>query len=272
MLAFLVQRFPHVSETQWAERMRGGKVMDKHHRPIDAHTRYQSGARILYFREVSEEPIVPFAERIVFQNTEILVADKPHFLPVTPGGDFVEECLLNRLRRRTGIDDLAPMHRLDRETAGLVLFSVNQQTRGFYHELFTRGEVEKTYEALADLASIPGERKWTIENRIERGEPRFRMRVVPGIANARSIIKLLTVRGNRGRFQLHPLTGKTHQLRLHMASLGFGIVNDRVYPELQSERADDFTRPLQLIARQLGFRDPVTGDQVDLESGQAVQE
>jgi len=266
VLEFLVQRFPHVPATEWVERLRSGKVTDEHHRPISAQTAYVPGARILYFREVPEEPVIPFAEEIIFQNDEILVADKPHFLPVTPGGDFVEECLLNRLRRRTGIDDLAPMHRLDRDTAGLVLFSINKQTRGLYHELFTHGEVEKTYEALARLDSIPDERQWKIENRIERGEPRFRMRIVSGIPNARSIIQLLEVHETLGRFRLHPLTGKTHQLRLHMAHLGFGILNDRVYPVLQPEGADNFAQPLQLLARRLRFRDPVTGSATELDS------
>lgn len=263
---FLARTFPHLSPTEWVERLRHGKVLDVRGHPIRAHTAYVPGTRIFYFREVPNEPVIPFAERIVLQNDEILVADKPHFLPVTPGGDFVEECLLNRLRKRTGLANLAPMHRLDRETAGLVLFSVNRKTRGRYHDLFMHGEVEKTYEALAMLDHLPSEREWTVENRIERGEPRFRMRVVPGIPNARSVIHLVEPIGNRGRFRLHPLTGKTHQLRLHMSGLGFPILNDRVYPTLLPESADDFDRPLQLVAKRLRFRDPVTGNGMEFES------
>jgi tRNA pseudouridine32 synthase/23S rRNA pseudouridine746 synthase len=268
---FLARTFPHVSPAEWAERLRAGKVTDARGDPVTADSPYVPGARIFYFREVRDEPVVPFAERIAFQNDEILVADKPHFLPVTPGGDFVEECLLNRLRKRTGIANLVPMHRLDRETAGLVLFSVNRQTRGAYHHLFAHGEAEKTYDALAQLDRLPTEREWTVENRIERGEPRFRMCVVPGIPNARSVIHLVEAIGSRGRFRLHPLTGKTHQLRLHMSGLGFPILNDRVYPKLLPESADDFDRPLQLIARRLRFCDPVSGRVMEFESERELQ-
>jgi tRNA pseudouridine32 synthase/23S rRNA pseudouridine746 synthase len=266
ILEFLIRAFPHVSAERWASRLRDGRLLDDTGRPITDEMAYRPGRRIFYFREVEREPVIPFAEQILFQNDEILVADKPHFLPVTPGGNFVQECLLNRLRARTGIADLAPMHRLDRETAGLVLFSVNRQTRGVYHELFTRGEVNKTYEALAQLDRLPSERQWTVENRIERGEPRFRMCIVPGAANARSVIDLMEVNDNRARFRLYPITGKTHQLRLHMSSLGFGILNDRVYPNLLPERNDDCTQPLRLLAKRLRFRDPLTGTGMEFES------
>lgn len=266
ILDFLATAFPHVSRERWAQRLRDGKLRDARGEPIDLQTPYRAGMRIFYFREVESEPVVPFPETILFQNDDILVADKPHFLPVTPGGDFVEECLLNRLRAKTGIADLAPMHRLDRETAGLVLLSVNKRTRGLYHALFTRGEVEKTYEALAELRQPPTEREWRVENRIVRGEPRFRMQVVAGAVNARSVIHLVEVSGNRGRFRLHPLTGKTHQLRLHMSGLGFPILNDRVYPQLLPERADDYAQPLQLLAQQLRWRDPVRGIPFEFQS------
>jgi tRNA pseudouridine32 synthase/23S rRNA pseudouridine746 synthase len=173
---------------------------------------------------------------------------------------------LNRLRARTGIAGLAPLHRLDRETAGIVIFSVNPETRGAYHELFMKGNVEKIYHALAEVHHPPRENRWTVENRIVRGEPRFRMQVVPGIANARSHIELLEVNRNCGLFRLQPVTGKTHQLRLHLSGLGFGILNDRVYPELQPEREDDFDRPLQLLAGEIRFHDPVTGTDREFRS------
>lgn len=271
ILDFLTRTFPHITAEQWVERLRHGKVTDERGNAVTAETAYAPSKRIFYYREVQDEPVIPFAETILFQNDEILVADKPHFLPVTPGGRFVNECLLNRLRERTGIADLAPMHRLDRETAGLVLFSVNRKTRGLYHDLFMHGKAEKTYEALAILEQPPTERQWAVENRIERGEPRFRMKIVPGIVNARSVIHLLDVSGNLGRFRLHPLTGKTHQLRLHQCNLGFGIVNDRVYPMLQPERDDDLGQPLQLIANKLRFRDPLTGEDREFVSERELQ-
>ncbi len=256
---FLCRAFPGISRERWAQRLREGKVLDDQGQPVNADTPYSPSKRIFYFREVENEPVIPFAEQILFQDGEILVADKPHFLPVIPGGRYVEECLLNRLRARTGIAGLAPLHRLDRETAGLVIFSVNPKTRAAYHGLFMHGTVEKIYRALAEVNQPPRENQWTVENRIVRGEPRFRMKIVPGTVNARSHIQLLEVKHNRGLFRLQPVTGKTHQLRLHLSNLGFGIINDRVYPDLQPERDDDFGRPLQLLAREIRFHDPVTG-------------
>jgi len=266
LVEFLCRTFPAISRSRWTERIREGKVLDDQGKPITAETMYSPSRRIFYFREIENEPVIPFAGQILFQDDEILVADKPHFLPVIPGGRYVEECLLNRLRARTGIIGLAPLHRLDRETAGIVIFSVNKNTRGRYHELFMHGKVEKVYHALAVVNRPPRENQWTVENRIVRGEPRFRMKTVPGVANACSHIRLLEVNGNRGLFSLQPVTGKTHQLRLHMSGLGFRIINDRVYPELQPERNDDFDQPLQLLAKMVRFHDPVSGQDREFRS------
>ena len=231
---------------------------------------YVPSRRIFYFREVENEPVIPFAETILFQDDELLVACKPHFLPVIPGGRFVNECLLNRLRVRSGIQDLTPLHRIDRETAGIVIFSVNKKSRGLYHDLFMHGKVTKTYHALAEWIYPPQATQWVVENRIVRGEPRFKMKTVPGVTNARSTIQLVEVKANRARFQLHPVTGKTHQLRLHMSELGFTILHDRVYPVLQAEQDDDFARPLQLLAKMVQFRDPVTGQNREFRSGREL--
>ncbi len=266
IVEFLEKTFPAVSRERWAERIQKGKVLDDCGRPITADTKYSPAQRLFYFRETDSEPVIPFAEHILFQNDELLVACKPHFLPVIPGGRYVEECLLNRLRTRTGIDDLTPLHRLDRETAGIVAFSVNKTTRGLYHGLFMHGQVEKTYQALAEVDRPPRENRWTVENRIVRGEPRFRMQTVPGVANARSLIQLLEIKGSRGRFRLQPVTGKTHQLRLHLSGLGFSIVNDRVYPVLQPQTDDDFARPLQLLAEAIRFHDPVSKKPMEFRS------
>jgi len=178
---------------------------------------------------------------------------------VTPGGRYVDECLLNRLRSSTGIEDLVPLHRIDRGTAGLVIFSVNKKSRGLYGKLFLNGQVEKTYQALSACHPLQKTASWDVNNRIERGEPGFRMKTAPGGVNARSAINLVEVKGETARFTLQPRTGKTHQLRLHMSGLGFGILNDRYYPELQAESEDNFDTPLQLVAQMLRFRDPLSG-------------
>lgn len=259
ILAFLSGRFPAISREIWGERIAEGKVLDEKTERITLATAYAPMKRIFYFREVRTEPFIPFAEKILFRDDEILVACKPHFLPVTPGGRYVDECLLNRLRSSTGIEDLAPLHRIDRGTAGLVLFSVNKKSRGLYAQLFLNGLVEKTYQALAACHPLQETATWEVNNRIAQGEPGFRMKTVQGCVNARSVINLVEVKGTVARFTLQPRTGKTHQLRIHMSGLGFGILNDRYYPELQAESEDNFATPLQLVAQKLRFKDPLSG-------------
>jgi len=263
ILEFLTRRFPRIGGSCWQQRISAGKVLNAEHAPITADTEYLPHRQLFYFREVEQERLIPFTETILFQNDHLLVACKPHFLPVIPGGGYVNECLLNRLRTRTENNDLVPLHRIDRETAGVVMFSVNRSTRGLYSRLFANGMVNKSYQALAEYSHDPGKTVWSVENRIVKGEPWFRMRVVPGEPNSRSEIKLLEVDGTIARFDLFPITGKTHQLRIHMSGLGFRIVNDRYYPDLQPEQADDCEKPLRLVAKSVRFRDPVSGKNLE---------
>jgi len=263
ILEFLTVRFPQIGKNCWQQRISAGKVLSDDGAPISLNTAYQPHHPLYYFREVADERQIPFQEQILFQSDHLLVACKPHFLPVIPGGGYVNECLLNRLRTRTGNRDLVPLHRIDRETAGVVMFSVNRATRGLYARLFAKGMIEKSYQALAECSSNQDKNGWTVENRIVKGDPWFRMRTVPGPPNARSDIRLLERNGTIARFALFPITGKTHQLRIHMSGLGFRILNDRYYPELQPEQADDFDKPLRLIAKSVRFRDPVSGEELE---------
>ena len=269
VLDFLCQRFPKIPRHCWESRIAEGKVLGEDGSPIVGAGEYAPQKRIFYFREVAEEPVIPFTESILFQNEDLLVACKPHFLPVTPTGPFLSESLLHRLRRRTGNDDLVPIHRIDRETAGIVLFSANSRTRTPYYQLFKTGQVEKIYHALSAGSAASG-RAWLVENRMVPGEPWFRMKRVEGEVNARSRIELVEEKQGVSRFVLSPLTGKTHQLRLHMSSLGFPILNDRYYPHLQPKQPDDFDAPLQLVAKMVRFRDPVSGKVLEFQSEREV--
>lgn len=266
LLAFLVGRFPKISAQKWVERIATGKVLTEDGHPVTLDTQYIPNKRLFYFREVETEPVVPFQEQILFRNDHLMVACKPHFLPVTPGGPYVRETLINRLKENTGNPFLSPINRIDRGTAGLVLISVNKETRGLYQQLFMDGLVRKTYEAVADFPYDSGQKEWLVENRIEQGEPWFRMKTGVGEVNARSLIKLVEVIGSQARLQLFPITGKKHQLRIHLSGLGFPIVHDRYYPTLMKETPDDFSRPLQLLSRKIQFRDPITGVEMSFES------
>jgi len=266
ILEFLVKRFPRIEQDVWEERIVTGKVLDESGDPITRETPYVPQKRLFYFREVAEEPLIPLQEKIIFQNDEILVACKPPFLPVTPAGPYVNECLLNRLRRDTGISSLVPLHRIDRETSGLVLFSKNEKTRGLYGGLFLNGTIEKTYEALSEVSACPGENEWNVENRLVDDDIWFRSKVVQGAVNAKSRIKLVACNDTKAHFLLYPVTGKKHQLRVHMSGLGFRIMHDRYYPELLDKQEDDLSKPLQLIARRVQFTDPVSGKAMEFES------
>jgi tRNA pseudouridine32 synthase/23S rRNA pseudouridine746 synthase len=266
VIEFLSQRFPHIDKKTWEARILGGKVFSEQGDPISLATAYIPLTRLYYFREVEQEPCIPFSEKIIFCNENLLVACKPHFLPVIPGGPYVNECLLNRLKKTTENEHLSPINRIDRETAGLVLFSMDPKTRGRYQELFMTHQVEKTYRAVTTCAKVGKKRSWTVENRITQGNPWFRMKISPGKPNAISHITLIKTMDKKAFFKMSPVTGKKHQLRLHLSGLGFPILNDRVYPELLEEKTPDFSAPLQLLAEKIRFKDPLSGRNVSYTS------
>jgi tRNA pseudouridine32 synthase/23S rRNA pseudouridine746 synthase len=245
--------------------MAKGQVMDETGRCINSETGYRVGACIFYYRELEDEKTIPFGEEVIYQDEHILVADKPHFLPVIPSGKFLRETLLVRLRKQGAPEHLVPIHRLDRETAGVVLFSINPKTRGHYTSLFRNREITKIYEALAPTqkdSEFPATRR----SRIVRGEPFFRMKEVAGEANSETHISVLSNLGRLSLYQLIPLTGRKHQLRLHLAALNIPIINDKLYPELTTSDRDDFSKPLRLLAKSISFQDPLTGQQRHFES------
>jgi tRNA pseudouridine32 synthase/23S rRNA pseudouridine746 synthase len=214
---------------------------------------------------VPAEQSIPFEASIVYQDEHLLVADKPHFLPVSPVGGYVRETLLTRLQQRLANTDLAPLHRIDRGTAGLVMFSTNRGSRGAYQALFREHKIQKEYEVIAGAlpdAAFP----LTRCTRIERGEPFNISREAPGIPNTRTRIELKSTMGEWWRYALFPVTGKKHQLRVHMAALGAQILNDDLYPVILNRDPYDFDRPLQLLARALSFIDPMTGEPRSFES------
>lgn len=270
LLDYLDGRYPKVGRAIWERRLSSGLITEEDGRPVTLATVYRPRLRLRYFREVPDETPVPFVEDILFADEHILVADKPHFLPVIPAGPYVNECLLYRLRQRTGNPDLVPVNRLDRETAGLVLFSVNPATRGRYGMLFQRRRVHKLYEAIGRLPSAGGH-EWYVETRIEKGEPWFRSRNTEGDPNARSWIWLLDRAGDYGYFLVSPITGQNHQVRLHLCAIGSGVLNDALYPELWPAPKPGFENPLQLISRSLEFEDPLTGERHYFASRYALQ-
>lgn len=259
VLDALAAHFPSIPIAEWQSRFARGRVLDASGAAIAHDTPYRSGAVIQYFREVRDERVIPFESEILHWDAHLLVADKPHFLPVTPAGEYVQQTLLTRLVEQTGNAHLVPLHRIDRTTAGLVLFSVDPASRAAYQALFRNRQISKRYEAIAPplpQLAFPHARA----SRIVEGEPFFLMREVEGAANSETRIEVIEQGAARWRYALHPVTGKKHQLRVHMAALGAGIVNDEFYPLLQARTAGDYAQPLQLLAQGLRFADPLTGE------------
>ena len=258
VLDCLCEHFSAIGREQWLDRIARGRVLDAQGQAITLDLAYKEGLRIHYFREVPDEKVIPVLETILYADEHLVVADKPHFLPVTPAGEYVEQTLLRRLIRRLDNPHLVPLHRIDRHTAGLVLFSANPQSRSAYQSLFPTRKIDKYYEAIAQALpqlAFPLVHK----SRLVDGEPFFRMQEGPGVSNTETAVQVLEKNGDLWRYGLSPVTGKKHQLRVHMTALGASICNDPFYPQVLKDVEDDYANPLKLLARGLRFSDPLSG-------------
>ncbi|HWV17059.1 MAG TPA: RluA family pseudouridine synthase [Rhodocyclaceae bacterium] len=262
LLAWLLERFPHLERGVLEDRLARGEIVDELGRVMAADTPYRPGSRIWYYREVPPETPVPFEEVILHRDEHLLVVDKPHFLATVPGGRYLRETLLARLRNKLDLPELTPIHRLDRETAGLVLFCIHPPSRGKYQALFEQRTVQKVYEAIAPFRAdleLPRVHRSLLQEGSRNGERFFTMQEVAGEPNSETRIALMEQRGDLAKYRLEPHTGRKHQLRAHMASLGVPILSDPWYPAVIEDKGDDFSQPLQLLARQVEFVDPISG-------------
>lgn len=251
-----------MGEAVLRQRLERGDIVDDQGRALALDSPYTPGVRIWYYREVPDEVPVPFAATILHRDERLLVVDKPHFLATLPGGRHLRETVLSRLRVALDLPELTPIHRLDRETAGIVLFCLHAPSRGAYQQLFAERAVEKTYEAVArfrpDLA-LPCVHRSRLQESRRDGRHFFTMEEVAGAPNSETHIELLAQWGEWAHYRLRPHTGRKHQLRAHMAALGMPIKNDPWYPVVQAQK-EDYAHPLQLLAREIAFTDPVTGE------------
>ncbi len=260
---FLVKQFTAISAHEWSQRIAAGNVVDEHGVAVTPTRAFEAGLRIYYYRALETEPHIPFAEVILFQDEQLVVVDKPHFLPVIPSGRYLQETLLVRMKRKLGIDTLVPIHRIDRGTAGVIVFSVQESTRGKYQQLFATRDVRKTYEAIAPInraLQFP----LMHESCLAPDEHFMRMKEITGEANSQTHFEMIReLTPTLALYRLRPITGRKHQLRVHCAALEIPIVNDPMYPTFLPEPArdapEDFSKPLQLLARAVEFTDPITG-------------
>ena len=273
LLQFFVTQFPHIPEEEWKQRFDEGLIFDQDSRALRADSPYLPNTHLLYFRRLAREPEIPFEEQILYQDEHILVADKPHFLPVTPSGLYLHQTLLNRLKKKTGIQTLSPIHRIDRDTAGLVIFSVNPHERAQYQNLFRDRAVKKVYEAIAPYsAELIEQIPVNYQSRIEESEHFLQMQEVEGEPNTDTLIEIIEVKEPWAKYRLTPGSGKKHQLRCHLNALNIPIKNDQIYPILTpyQEYELDFSKPLQLLAKQMSFLDPIKGLKRQFTSSQGL--
>ena len=258
VLDFLCEKFVEVSPTIWQSRMERKEVVSESGQVIYSKTAYLPKQRIYYYRELNNEFPIPFEEQLLYENDDILVVDKPHFLPVVPSGGYLHQTLLVRLRKKTGIDELSPAHRLDRLTAGVVLFTKCQKTRHLYQQLFANRQMKKTYLAISKFKPDAGLKfPMQYESCIVNSEHFFKMKIIDGKVNSKTKITYLGEVDQGYQFKLQPETGKKHQLRVQMAALGLPLLNDPLYPEILPYQNQDFSNPLKLLARELSFIDPI---------------
>ena len=262
MLDFLSHRLPAIDRPEWQRRLSAGDVVMERAsgepQALTAEAAFEPGRRLFYYRALPQEVVLPFKARVLYQDEHLLVADKPHFMPVVPSGRFLKQALLVQLKAAHGLPDLTPIHRIDRDTAGLVMFSVSAKSRGAYQALFRDRLVDKTYEAVApwraELA-FPLVRK----SRIVEAQDFFKCTEEAGAPNSETAIEVVARSANFAwaLYRLKPVTGKRHQLRVHMNALGLPLQNDPFYPVVNDPEPGDYSRPLQLLARELRFFDPL---------------
>ncbi|MCK5812675.1 MAG: pseudouridine synthase [Cocleimonas sp.] len=268
MLDFLIEKFPNINQQAMQGRMQRGEIMDAEGKHYAPNSPYRSGIHLFYYRELHKETEIPFQAAVLYRDEHILVADKPHFLPVVPAGRFLHQTLLVRLKKEFQLDELTPIHRIDRETAGVVMFCINPKSRGHYQSLFQQRKINKNYQAVArynqqmEQRSLP----FTHRSNMVKGDPFFRMQEVAGEPNSETAIDVIDANEKLALYDLKPVSGRQHQLRVHLASLGCPILHDPFYPELLPCKGDDFSKPLQLLAKSIAFIDPISNKSHYFES------
>lgn len=268
VLDFLAQRLPGITRSAWAQRLQQGLVLHDNGDIALPDQACLPGQRLHYYRHLADEPRLPVQASIVFEDEHLLVADKPHFMPVTPSGPYVQQSLLVQLKRLSGCEDLSPIHRIDRETAGLVLFSKRPQDRNAYQALFRDKTIHKVYHAVAVYRPDVQLPLVHTSRMVEDSAQFFKMREVPGEPNSETRIRLLRHEGLRALYALEPITGKRHQLRVHMNALGLPIEGDQFYPHVLRgpDEPEDFKQALQLLAQAVTLTDPLTSEHRCFES------
>ena len=259
-------RHPDDDDAAIAARFTDQLVVTRDGSPLAPQQPLPAGTDVWFYRTPREEPPIPGKIGIVHQDDDLVVIDKPHFMATIPRGQHITQTATVQLRKMLGIPELVPAHRLDRLTAGLLVFTTRPDIRGAYQDLFQHRRVTKRYLALAPIINL--DFPHTIKNRILKEPGIVQAWVVDGEPNAETIVEgieptsLFDDLGRQlGVWKLRPITGRTHQLRLHLNGLGTPIVGDSLYPVFTRPADDDFSHPLQLLSSELQFIDPLSREE-----------
>ncbi|MGF1458881.1 MAG: RluA family pseudouridine synthase [Leptolyngbyaceae cyanobacterium] len=237
LLDFYEQRYRHSSRAEWLERIRRGQITVMG-QPGSAEQVLRVGEPLAYHRQPWQEPTVPLAFEILYEDADLLAIAKPAGLPVLPGGNFLEHTLLHQLKLRYPHATPTPVHRLGRGTSGIMLLArsplakreLSRQFRHTSHPFESPGTVRKIYQAWVGTGDLPdsfamqtpiGPVPYPVLGTVHAATPRGK----PAYSQAR----VLERRPHQTIVEVQIFTGRPHQIRIHLAAAGFPLVGDPFY-------------------------------------------
>ena len=282
VLQYYTKRYRHSNQREWQERIVNGQILVEQQIP-NLETKLKLGQSLEYHRLPWNEPSVPLSYEVLYEDADLLAIAKPSGLPVLPGGNFLEHTLWWQLKKDYPQDTPVPIHRLGRGTSGIMLLgrsteaksSLSRQMR--YSSLKTKqnNHIKKIYLTLVTGNSIPNNLE--ISDRIGKIPHPVLGYIYGATADgkfARSNCRVLQRYSNTTLLEVEILTGRPHQIRIHLAAAGYPLVGDPLYliggvPKLTSTKEEKLPLPgdcgYYLHAYRLCFIHPQTGKAVELQ-------